>query len=83
MRAEPTGRGTEVAEVAPTHCPLGHRYENGAGLVGWIPCACTPNEGHRTYLCILEVGGVECHAVWSFPPCINPLERADRFRPGR
>jgi hypothetical protein len=46
-----TGRGHELAEVALSHCPNGHRLGPGKVLVSYLPCWCSGTGGHRTYWC--------------------------------
>lgn len=58
----PTGRGAELAEIPPEHCPNGHplRYPNV--LVSHLPCWCAGPGGHRTYRCLT------CDRVIYVPP---------------
>jgi hypothetical protein len=62
MKYRLTGRGLELAEVAPSHCPNGHRLGPGQVLIGTLPCWCAGAAGHRTYWCR------DCQAVIFDPP---------------
>lgn len=59
----------ELVESYPERCPEGHPLVPGRMLVGWKPCGCTPNGGHRTIECRHDVGGRECGAQLERPPC--------------
>lgn len=70
MRTRPTGNGMEIVEVAPTHCPNGHRLAYPNVMVSWLPCTCAPDQtGHRSYTCRT------CDWIMYFP-------EHDRTRPG-
>ena len=64
----PTGRGPEVAEIPPTHCPNGHRLRGGLVWVRHSPCRCSTG-GHRSYQCR------QCGVEWDDPPCTNRAGR--------
>jgi hypothetical protein len=56
-------------ERHPSQCPVGHRYQAGGVLIGWLPCRCSyPAMGHRTWLCRYVVDGRECGLVAYAPP---------------
>jgi hypothetical protein len=59
-----------LEEIAPTHCPNGHRLGPNRVLVGWHPCGCAGGSGHRTYSCR------ECHVVIYQPPHTQGGRRA-------
>jgi hypothetical protein len=48
-----TGRTAhEIVEIPPSGCTNGHAFRGKrAALVGFLPCSCAGDNGHRTYRC--------------------------------
>jgi hypothetical protein len=62
VATQPTGRGAEVRELAPTHCPNGHELKPPNVQAFHLPCSCAGPEGHRGWRCWT------CQAVTYDPP---------------
>jgi hypothetical protein len=68
-------RDGTVAEVAPTHCPNGHRFGPRRVLVNGLRCGCwLGHNHHRTYTC------ETCQVTMFFPP--HGAQRYEKLQMG-
>jgi hypothetical protein len=66
LGTRPTGRGTEIAEMAPACCHHGHVLAYPYVTCGWTPCGCG---GHSHWICHHPVeGGSRCGDEVLWPP---------------
>ncbi len=64
METRSTGRAPhEIREVPPTACSNGHPFRGPrTAYVGFLPCSCAGDNGHRTYRC------ATCGVLDFYPP---------------
>ena len=63
------------AEVAPTHCRIGHQHGPDLVLVGYQPCLHTP---HRWYFCRQPGHDTDDASRWQYDPPVTVSCRHNR-----